>query len=308
VSASPFVCLADLMAGWANDVLHGKPPPRWPAGSGPLARFPIAPGEVCLLGGPPGVGKTALANQLAFDAARLNTDLRVVVTCCEMPPLVLLDRQLSRLSGVPYGVIRERAVTADHRPALATAFATVHTIAPRVAFHTGSFSLDGVIAAADGFEADLILIDYLQRLHASDTGGGAFRDKRTMTNAVLDAIRGFANHGRGFLVLSSVGRQPSGKYRQSSYDRLTIASFKESGDIEYSADNAFILVPPAAGYSVLKHVKARNSETEDIPLAVRLDVMTFDPVTSSPPSGAAADLLAAARGSWGAAPPKGGAG
>jgi replicative DNA helicase len=268
----------------------------------------LAPGQVCLLGGPPGLGKTALANQLAIDAARLNAGLRVLVTCCEMSASILLDRQLSRLSGVPYRVIRERSLISDHRPALATAFSTLDEIAPRVAFHTGPFTLDVVIAAADGFEADLIVIDYLQRLSASETGGKALRDKRTMTNSILDAFREFAKHGWGFLVLSSVGRQPSGKHGRSSYDGLSLASFKESGDIEYSADDAFILVPPESGYTVLKHVKARHDESTDIPLAVRLDVMTFEPVSVPPSEGAAAELLAAAGGMWGNNPAKGGAG
>jgi hypothetical protein len=97
MSAPPFAPLADLLAGWSADVLQGKPPPRWPSGAGPLARFPLAPGLVCLIGGPPGSGKTALANQLVIDAARLTPDLRALVTCCEVPPAVLLDRTLARL-------------------------------------------------------------------------------------------------------------------------------------------------------------------------------------------------------------------
>src|SRR4051812_13161641 len=105
--------------------MHGKPPPRWPAGAGLLARFPLGPGLVCLVGGPPGAGKTALANQLVIDAARLSSDLRVLVSCCEVPAAVLLDRTLSRLSGVPYKLIRDRALSPEHHPAVAAGFATL---------------------------------------------------------------------------------------------------------------------------------------------------------------------------------------
>ncbi len=97
VDASPFASLGDLLGGWSEGVLHGKPPVRWPGGSGALARFPLGPGLLTLLGVPPGVGKTAIANQLVFDAVRLNPELKVLVTCCEMPATVLLDRQLLRL-------------------------------------------------------------------------------------------------------------------------------------------------------------------------------------------------------------------
>jgi replicative DNA helicase len=294
VSVSPFASLADLLNGWSDDVLHGKPPVRWPAGSGPLARFPIGPGLICLIGGPPGAGKTALADQLVFDAVRLTPELRALVTCCEMPPAVLLDRQLARLSGVPYRAIRDRALTAEHRAAVAAGFATLNAIRNRLVFHTGPFTLDAVAASADGCEADLILVDYLQRLQAP----GPHRDKRSMTNSILDTFRAFADAGRGLLLLASVGRQPSGKHGRSSYDGLGLASFKETGECEYTADDAFILTPPADGFSALHHVKARHTEPADVALRPRLDVMAFDPVSATQPAAERSDLIDAARRLW----------
>jgi replicative DNA helicase len=288
--ASSFTSLSDLMAEWSNDVLHGKPPVRWAAGAGPLARFPLGPGLVTLIGGPPATGKTAFANQLVFDAVRLNPELKTLVTCCEMPPAVLLDRQLSRLSGVPYTRVRERGMTDTDRPAVNAALATLDAIRERVAFHVGPFDLTAVAEAADGCDADLIVIDYLQRLDAP----GQHRDKRNQTNAVLDMLRAFASAGRGLLVLSSVGRQPN-KNGKSTYNGLTLASFKESGDIEYAADDAFILVPPEGGYTTLKHVKARHTEAADVVLRADLSHMRFDPAEGAPPAAAQGELLAKAR-------------
>jgi replicative DNA helicase len=288
--ASPFASLGDLLEGWSQDVLHGTPPVRWPAGAGPLARFPIGPGLLALIGGPPASGKTAFANQLAFDAVRLNPELKTLVTCCEMPPGVLLDRQLARLSGVPYLRIRDRGLTDSDRPAVAAGLATLNTIRDRLAFHTGPFELSAVAEAADGCEADLIVIDYLQRLAAP----GSHRDKRSQTNAILDTFRQFASAGRGLLVLSSVGRQPN-KNGKSTYDGLTLASFKESGDIEYSADDAYLLAPPENGWATLKHVKARHTEMTDIPLRAELSLMRFDPAGGSPLASAQGELLAKAR-------------
>ncbi|MBY0458906.1 MAG: hypothetical protein K2V38_16330, partial [Gemmataceae bacterium] len=97
---------------------------------------------------------------------------------------------------------------------------------------------------------------------------------------------------RGLLVLSSVGRQPNSKGR-SSYDDLTLASFKESGDIEYAADDCFILTPPADGRSTLKHLKARHGEMCDVVLRTDLSVMRFTPDDTSPDAGG--DLLAQAQ-------------
>ncbi len=290
MSASLFASLADLLPEWSEDVLHGKPPVRWAAGKGGLTRFPIGPGLLTLVGGQPGAGKTAIGNQLVFDAVRLDPSLKALVTCCESASAVLLDRQLSRLSGVPYSLIRDRRLTSEHQPAIAIGQATLNEIRDRLAFHTGPFDLGAVAESADGFEADLILIDYLQRL----TAPGPHRDKRTQTNVVLDTFRKFAAAERGLLVLSSVGRQPN-KQGRSGYSGLSLASFKESGDIEYAADDAYILTPPEDGRAVLKHVKARHTEMADIVLRADLSVMRFDPTDNGPPAGEGVDLLDKAR-------------
>jgi hypothetical protein len=260
-----------------------------------MGRFPLGPGLLTLLGGAPAAGKTALANQLVFDAVRLNPELKALITCCEMPTAVLLDRQLSRLSGVPYKLIRDRSLTEEHHPAINTALATLNQIRERIVFHTGAFDLTGLIAAGDGCDADLIVIDYLQRLHATDSDGRPFRDKRSMTNAILDTFRQFATAGRGLLVLSSVGRQPSGKNGKSSYDDLGLASFKETGECEFAADDAFILTPPSEGWASLKHVKARHTEQSDISLRAELAFMRFDPANDDPPEGERTELLNKAR-------------
>src|SRR6516162_11343250 len=96
VPDAAFVCAADALAGWRDDVLSGKPPVLFPVGTGELARVEIGPGLVMLLGGAPGSGKTAFTMQAVIDALRLTPTLRAVVCNVEMPPPILLDRQLAR--------------------------------------------------------------------------------------------------------------------------------------------------------------------------------------------------------------------
>src|SRR6266849_6690528 len=98
MSDPSFVCAADALAGWRDDVLTGTPPVLYPVGTGELARIEVGPGLVMLLGGAPGAGKTAFTMQAVVDALRLTPALRAVVCNVEMPPTVLLDRQLARLS------------------------------------------------------------------------------------------------------------------------------------------------------------------------------------------------------------------
>jgi replicative DNA helicase len=92
VPDAAFVCAADALAGWRDDVLSGKPPTLFPVGTGELARIEIGPGLVTLLGGAPGAGKTAFTVQAVVDALRLTPTLRAVCCNVEMVPAVLLDR------------------------------------------------------------------------------------------------------------------------------------------------------------------------------------------------------------------------
>src|SRR5436309_10425162 len=85
MSDPSFVCAADALPGWRDDVLSGKPPVLFPVGAGELGRIEIGPGLVALLGGAPGAGKTAFTMQCAVDALRLTPTLRAVVCNVEMP-------------------------------------------------------------------------------------------------------------------------------------------------------------------------------------------------------------------------------
>src|SRR5437879_5349993 len=105
---------ADVLAGWRDDVLSGKPPVFYPVGAGELARIEMGPGLVTLIGGAPGAGKTAFTMQALVDALRMTPTLRACCCNIEMAPAVLLDRQLARLSGIDLTTIRYRRLGAEH--------------------------------------------------------------------------------------------------------------------------------------------------------------------------------------------------
>ncbi len=112
----------------------GKPPTFNPIGEGELSRLEIGPGLVTLLGGAPGSGKTASTMQAEVDALRLTPTLRAVVCNIEMPPGVLLDRQLARLSGVDLTTIRYRRLTAEHSERIDAGLTTLAEVCDRLAF------------------------------------------------------------------------------------------------------------------------------------------------------------------------------
>jgi replicative DNA helicase len=271
---------ADVLAGWRDDVLAGKPPTLYRAGAGELERIEIGPGLVMLLGGAPGAGKTAFSMQLVIDALRLNPSLRACVCNVEMPPAVLLDRQLARLSGVDLSLIRHRRLGEEHADRIDQAIATLEPLAERLAFVRSPFDLANVAATADEFDAGLLLLDYIQRIPPPGEHG----DKRGSVNATMDYLRQFADAGTAVICISAVGRTRDGKGR-SSYDGegLNLASFRESSELEFGADDAYILTPAGEdGDTVtLRHLKSRHGECRDLELRFRRRLQRFEAVATA---------------------------
>ena len=271
-----FVCAANALDGWRDDVLSGKPPTLFPVGTGELARIEIGPGMVTLLGGAPGAGKTAFTMQCLVDALRLTPTLRAVCCNIEMSPAVLLDRQLARLSGIDLTLIRHRRLGSEHADRIDQAMNTLEPLAERLAFVRPPFNLANVAATADAFEAHLLLLDYIQRIPPPGEHG----DKRGAVNATMDFLRQFADAGVAVIVISAIGRTKDSKGR-SSYagDGLSLASFRESSELEFGADDAFILTTDddQGDAVMLRHLKSRHAECRDIELTFHRRNQRFTP-------------------------------
>lgn len=283
-----FVTAADAIDAWREDVLTGMSPKFYRiAEAGPLSRIEVGPRLITLIGGAPGSGKTCFVMQSVVDALRLNPTLRAVVCNIEMPAEVLLDRQLSRLSGVPLDFIRYRRLGAEHAERIDAALGSFDDFAERLCFVRPPFDLTNVAAVADEFGplaggGELLLVfDYIQRIAPP----GAQGDKRGSVDATMNYLRQFADAGAAVIVVSSVGRQRDSKGR-STYngDSMNLASFKESGELEFGADDAFILAPDTEdpGIRMLKHLKARHSEPKDVSLRFDGSTQRFDATDCEP--------------------------
>ena len=212
----------------------------YPIGSDELARIEIGPKLVTLLGGPPGAGKTAFTMQAVVDALRLTENLRACICNVEMSPTVLLDRQLARLSGIDVTTIRYRRCGHAHSERLDLSLNTLETVADRLCFVKPPFDLENVAETVDAFHADLILLDYIQRIPPPGDHG----DRRGSVDATMNYLRQFADAGVAVIVVAAVARTKDSKGRSSySGDGLNLASFRESSELEFGADDAFILVP-----------------------------------------------------------------
>jgi replicative DNA helicase len=297
-----YLSAADALASWRDDLLAGTPPPLYPVGGGELARLEIGPGLVSLIGGAPGTGKTALVMQCVLDALRLTPTLRVVVCNVEMSPAVLLERQLARLSGIDLSLIRHRRLTAEHAERIAQGLATLEALGDRLGFVRSPFTLENVAASVDAFGAGLIVLDYLQRIAPPGEHG----DKRGSVNATMDFLRQFADAEAAILAVAAVGRTKDSRGR-SSYDAggLGLASFKESGELEYGADSAYLLCPDARGGDgvALRCLKDRNGEPRDVALRFTRRLQRFDSPPAEKPSADQAKVQSALAAAWERTPP-----
>jgi len=301
-----FATAADAFDAWRDDVHTGAPPVLWPIGSGELARIEVGPKLVTLIGGAPGAGKTAFTMQAVVDALRLTPTLRALVGNVEMPAAVLLDRQLARLSGIDLATIRYRRFEAEHADRLDQALNTLETLSDRLAFVRSPFDLANVAASADAFRADMIVLDYIQRIPPP----GNHADRRGSVDATMNYLRQFADAGVAVVVVAAVSRGKDSKGR-STYagDALTLASFRESSELEFGADDAFILVPAEGEETIaLRHLKARHTEAKDLVLCFDRRCQRFE-VADHQGAGAGrrsrGKLQSALRTAWDRTPPAG---
>ena len=270
----------DLMGSYRQDLTTGTPPVRYAVGTGAFADIQIVPGRVSLWGGPPNVGKTAIVVQLGIDLLRLNENLKLLICNVEMPPAMLLERQVARLSAIDLTLIQNRKVRPPHHD-IDNALDTLDAIKDRLCFMKAPFDLQHVTKATDEFADNdpvLVILDYIQRVPPVAMSGKAAGDPRQQLNRSMDLIRQIADAGAAVIVVSAVGRTRDDKGRESS-------------ELEYGADDAYILhgLPGNDGAVRLSHLKSRYGQLKSMDLEFHGAIQRFTPITglparSSPPA------------------------
>ena len=160
-------------------------------------------------------------------------------------------------------------------------------LAERLAFVRPPFDLANVAQSADAFDAGLIVLDYIQRVGTPGEHG----DRRGAVSQTMDYLRQFADAGVSILVVAALACSKDAKGRSSYTDGLSLASFRETSELEYGADDAFILAPAddskddgaPSSRVVLKHLKSRHGETKDIPLTFYRKHQRFTPAAANEP-------------------------
>jgi len=193
-----------------------------------------------ILGGPPKAGKSCLGIQLGTDIARKK--MGVLYYDFENGTQKIYQRTLSRLSRIPVAKFITADLAPDEKIRLQAAQEELQNMLQffRV---VNDRQINPVIMRRhidflrhETRRADtLVVIDSLHKLPFKD-----FNERRTGINAWLRELESMRDELQvGFLIISELTRQESGRYDGVPHMGL----FKDSSDIEYTADNAMVFLP-----------------------------------------------------------------
>lgn len=229
----------------------------------------LEPGTLTYVAALPGVGKTALVLQIARRAAKRGVPTLVISR--EMRPAMIYRRLWSQATGVALSEIRAGTLNEAESTMIRAAAASFD-----------EYPLDIVdIRAVDGIKKfvneskqipGLVIVDYLQKLHATPGLGDNKRGRVEYASQTLKEIS--VDLELPVLCVSALRRLPKDKLG----NRLPPSTddLRESGELEFDADNILIM-ERAFGSSdtTLTVAKARDGRVSEIALRFFGDVLTF---------------------------------
>ena len=221
-------------------------------------------GDLILLGGYPSTGKTLLAVQFALC---LSNTYRVGFFSLETSARKLTDRVMSHMSQVPLTKIKRRDLNDADWEAIAAASADLSKLQFSIIEASG-MSVHDIQAVSLNQRFDIIFVDYLQLINEKG------KDRYETVTNISQRLHTFSqSSGVAVIALSQLSRpeKQTGKPKPP-----TMASFRESGQIEQDADVAFILYPsdPDNNYSTRILKIAKNKEGEKAKIEFDFDGAT----------------------------------
>lgn len=193
-----------------------------------------------IMGGPPKAGKSCFFMQISTEVARRN--LPVIYYDFENGRQKIYVRTLVRTSRIPENRLRRGDLNSEESKIYAEALAGFNRMLTRFRVVTDrTLNPEMMRRHIDFIKHEtrrddlLIVVDSLHKLPFKDLS-----ERRTGIDSWLRSLEAIRDEQQVcFLVISELSRGKGGGYGE----KPDISSFKESGDIEYSADNAMILTP-----------------------------------------------------------------
>jgi replicative DNA helicase len=227
------------------------------------------PGELAYLGARPGVGKTALALEIARRAGQDGHG--VLVASREMLNLALSRRIVAQHARLPATALRRADLTPGQVVTLQEAVTALGGLPVWLTDEAVSITeIAGLLADwSAAVPLGLLIVDYLQLVRAPKE----IRERRLQVEAVSQALKTLAQQVQvPVLALSSLSRPVDGKDR-----RPTLASLRESGELEHDGDIVLLLHrEPQAADTECIIAKARDGETSVVHLTFHAKFTAFD--------------------------------
>lgn len=217
--------------------------------------------DLILIGARPAAGKTALMCNLVLEAARAGKTVGII--SAEQPAPQIAQRLLSLAGSVPAWKLRNpRHLSDDEWRAVTAATRVLHGLKIHI-FDASAPDLAAVRIAAKGFMADVLFVDYVQRLKGR---GEAIYDR---VSFVAQGLKELARDmDVPVVALAQINRAGAAN--------ATMAHLKGSGDLEQEADLVLLLErKDNAEVATLDLAKNRHGATGAIDLAFRADTMRF---------------------------------
>lgn len=233
----------------------------------------IKRGNFLILGAEPSGGKTAFAleQMWAFSAK-----YRVLFVSLETDADTIFDRMTSSLTGIPMDALMDGKLQPQQWAQVEEAREEISRRTFKILPGAG-LGVSGIKAAALGYRADIVIIDYLQIVQQSSKKMGRYE---AITEISMDLHILAQSTGLIVLALSQVtNRDP-----QSRGKPLGIHSARESGQIEADADAILmldkfvekgLLESGCKANRVLRIVKNKNGRCCNIPVFFDGRTQTF---------------------------------
>jgi replicative DNA helicase len=254
----------------------------------------MQPSELIIIAARPSVGKTALAMNIAENAAVIDGAV-VGVFSLEMSKEALLMRMLASRArvnlqklgkGFPPTKEEMRKLTRAMEDLMATRLYVDDT--PGISLSEMRAKARRLKQQENG-KLDLLVVDYLQLMSALPLGGKRFENRTQEVSAISRGLKGLAKELKApVLALSQLSRAPESR---GGDHRPQLSDLRESGSIEQDADVvAFIFReemykkddPDLDGKAELIIAKQRNGPTDTLRLAFSKPFTRFDDYTEGP--------------------------
>lgn len=197
-------------------------------------------GDLIIVGARPAMGKTTLAQNLAYNIASINRK-GVLFFSMEMAANEIIDRMISDVSGVDNWKMRTGNLTDDEFQKIGDALAEMDEI-PIYIDDTSSMTImelrNKARRAMHDHDIGIVIVDYLQLIEGSD------RYKGNRVQEVTEISRGLKILARELeipvVALAQLSRNVTGR----DNPRPVLSDLRESGSIEQDADLVMFLHRP----------------------------------------------------------------